>query len=224
MNDYDNMIGERPALVSGGECTLEELGGPAAERSTGLILTWRNKLVFGLDLHALPIGARGRQDVHAFVGIGGHLEADEQWHHAVMREAQEEANCPISLGDSAVTYFCREGENPRPISYRWTEPYHPLLVWTATFNLRRGTATLVNAVFRAAALGRPAPGAKISGLLLMDQETLIHTYLNPRPLGELLDRGAQVIGELPPPDTVLAPGGSAYFYGAWLAWQEREDN
>ena len=28
MNDYDNMIGERPALVSGGECTLEELGGP----------------------------------------------------------------------------------------------------------------------------------------------------------------------------------------------------
>jgi 8-oxo-dGTP pyrophosphatase MutT (NUDIX family) len=224
VNDYEDMIGERPALVSGGDMELEAWGGSTAERSTGLILTWRDKLVFGLALHALPIGARGRQDVCAFVGIGGHLEAGEQWHQAVVREAQEEANCPISLGDSAVTYFCREGESPRPIAYRWSEPYRPLLVWTATFNLRRGTATLVNAVFRAAALGRPAPGAEIDGLLLMDQETLIRTYRAPRPLGELLDCGAQVIGEMPPPDTLLAPGGSAYFYGAWLDWQERDEN
>ncbi len=84
------MIGERPALVSGGECTLEELGGPAAERSTGLILTWRDRLVFGLDLHALPIGARGRRDACAFVGIGGHLEANEQWHQAVKRRRTSE--------------------------------------------------------------------------------------------------------------------------------------
>ncbi len=89
-----------------------------------------------------------------------------------------------------MTYFCREGENPRPISYRWTEPYHPLLVWTATFNLRRGTATLVSAVFRGGGAGPAGARREISGLLLMDQETLIHTYRAPRPLGELLDRGA----------------------------------
>lgn len=221
MNDYDDMIGERPALVSGGAWELEKLAGPAAERSTGLILTWRGRLVFALLMNARPIGVQADQNVSAFVGIGGHLEPGEQWHQAVVREAQEEANCLISLGDSAVTYFCCEGQTPRPISYRWDEPYHPLLVWTATFDLRRGTVTLLNAVFRAAALTRPTPGAEIKGLLLLDQETLVHAYQAPRPLAELLDRGAQVIGETPPPDTLLAPGGTAYFYGAWLAWQDR---
>ncbi len=31
--------------------------------------------------------------------------------------------------------------------------------------------------------------------------------------------GAQIIGQTLPPETLLAPGGSAYFYAQWLAWQ-----
>ena len=226
MDDYSDLIGEMPALVRGDTLELADLGGPGAELSTGLILTWRDKLVFGLDPDAMPLGARGKPGVRAFVGIGGHLDAGESWGQAVEREALEEACCPISLGDSAVTYWCRQDATPRPIAYRWNEPNRPLLVWTATFRLRRGPerqripVTIVAAVFRAAALAEPIPCTEIPALLLMDHETLLHTYGAPRPLDELLARGAQIIGEPPAPDMLLAPGGTAYFHAQWLAWQE----
>ncbi len=226
MDDYSELIGETPQLVRGATLELSALGGPGAELSTGLILTWRNKLVFGLDPDAVPLGAQGQPHARAFVGIGGHLDPGENWSQAVTREALEEACCPISLGDSPVTYWCRSADAPRPIAYRWDEACRPLLVWTAIFRLRRGperqrvSVTIVSTVFRAAALTRPAPNAEIAALLLMDPETLLHTYAAPRPVGELLARGAQVIGEAPAPQTLLAPGGSAYFYAQWLAWQE----
>ncbi len=226
VDDYSEMIGETPAWIKGNGLDLAELGGPAAELSTGLILTWRNKLVFGLEPRAIPLGARGRTDIAAFTGIGGHLDPGENWTQAVVREAIEEACVAISLGDSAVTYFCQEDAPPSPIAYRWTEPVRPLLVWRAVFNLRRGPrreltpVTMINAVFRAAALGEPAPSAEMHGLILLDQEILLHTYAVPRPLGELTAMGAQIIGQSLPAETLLAPGGSAFFYAQWLAWQE----
>jgi hypothetical protein len=226
MDDCNDLTGELPALVQGDTLDLAELGGSGAELSTGLILTWREKLVFALVPDALPLGGQGQQGVLAFVGVGGHLDPGESWVQAVVREAMEEASCPIGLGDSAVTYLCREGQTPRPIAYRWTEAYRPLLVWVATFMLRRGPecrrvpTTLVNAVFRAAALERPSPGAEVAGLLVLDQETLLHSLAAPRPVGDLLTHGAQVLGRPLPADTLVAPGGSAYFYAQWLAWQE----
>lgn len=225
MDDYSELIGDVPELVRGDGLALADLGGPRAELSTGLILTWRDRLVFGLDLRAVPLGAKGQNGIIAFTGIGGHLDPGEGWTQAVVREAQEEACVAVALGDSAVTYLCREGATPQPIAYRWAEPYRPLLVWVATFNLRRGPnrermpVTMVTAVFRGAALGRPAPSAEISGLLLMDPDTLAQAYAAPRPLGELQARGAQLIGPALPLETLLAPGGSAYFYAQWLGWQ-----
>jgi 8-oxo-dGTP pyrophosphatase MutT (NUDIX family) len=227
LDDYSELTGERPELIRGGDMNLADLGGPAPELSTGLILTWRNRLVFGLDPRAIPLAERGSRGILAFTGIGGHLDPGETWTQAVTREALEEASIPIALGDSAVTYLCREGAQPQPIAYRWTEPHRPLLVWVATFDLRRGPnrertpVTLVNAVFRGAALGPPAPSAEISGLILLDADTLLRTYAAPQPLGVLQGRGAQIIGPDLPPETLLAPGGSAYFYAQWLAWQDR---
>lgn len=225
MDDDFELSGEAAELVRSGALELSDLGGPGAELSTGLILTWRNRLVFGLDPDALPLGAQGRPHVKAFVGIGGHLDPGESWSQAVTREALEEASCPIALGDSPITYWCRPASVPQPIAYRWAEPCRPLLVWTARFKLRRGPAqqrvpvTIVSSVFRAAALDRPAPNAEISALLLMDGELLLHTYAAPRPLGELLARGAELIGGVLAPQTLVAPGGSAYFYAQWLAWR-----
>lgn len=229
MDDFSELTGEVPVLTMGATLNLPDLaglGGQAAELSTGLILTWRDRLVFGLEPRAIPLGAQGRVDIAAFTGIGGHLDPGEGWTQAVMREAMEEACCAISLGDSAVTYFCQQDRMPFPIAYRWTEAYRPLLVWMATFQLRRGPerqrvpVTMLNAVFRAAALDRPVPCAEVQALILMDQETLLHAYTEPRPLRELLVLGAEVVGQTLPGETMLAPGGSAYFYAQWLAWQE----
>jgi hypothetical protein len=204
---------------------LSVLGGPDAELSTGLVLAWQDRLIFGLDLNAVPLGARGTAGVLAFVGIGGHLDPGEGWGQAVMREALEEACCQIELTDSPLTYWCSQNAEPRRVVYRWTEPYRPLLVWTATFHLRRGPlrqrrpVNMVTAVFRADAQCQPQPSAEISALLVMDEATLLHAFATPRPLGELLDCGAQLIGESPGCDTLLAPGGTAYFHAQWLAWQ-----
>jgi 8-oxo-dGTP pyrophosphatase MutT (NUDIX family) len=225
LDDYREMSGEVPELVRDEAIELAELGGPGAELSTGLILTWHDWLVFGLEPRAIPLGAQGQAGIAAFVGIGGHRDPGEGWIQAAIREAQEEANCRVSLGDSAMTYLCRPDQAPCPITYHWDEPYRPLLVWVATFDLRRGPdrarvpVTLVNPVFHAAALGQPSPGAEIQALLLLDQETLLHTYAAPRPLGELLLRGARVIGDFASVDTLVAPGGSAFFYAQWLVWQ-----
>ena len=79
---------------------------------------------------------------------------------------------------------------------------------------------MVNAVFRAAVLGRPTPCTEIEALLLMDQQTLLHAYAEPRPLSELLRWAAEVVGQTLPPETLLAPG-QVYFDAQWLAWQER---
>jgi 8-oxo-dGTP pyrophosphatase MutT (NUDIX family) len=228
LEEYHELIGETPEFVHGNNLDLTSLGGLGSELSTGLVLTWRDSLVFGLEPRALPLGAMGQTGVAAFVGIGGHLDPGERWVDAVAREALEEAGCPVSLGDSPVTYLCRQDRPPCPIAYSWEEPHRPLLVWVATFDLRRGPdqrrvpVTLVNPVFRAAALCRPQPGAEIQALLLLDQATLLYTYREPRPLGELLARGAQLIGNPMPPSTLVAPGGSAYFYAQWLAWQEEQ--
>lgn len=226
MDDYSEMSGDAPALIKGGAFQLADLGGPAAELSTGLILTWRDKLVFGLEPRAIPLGARGRTDIAAFTGIGGHLDPGELWTQAVVREALEEACVPVALGDSAVTYFCQEDATPHPIAYHWVEPVRPLLVWRAVFHLRRGPnrermpVTMVNAVFRAAALSQPAPSAEMYGLILLEPEALLHAYIAPRPLSELIGMGAQVVGQALPPETLVAPGGSAFFYAQWLAWQD----
>lgn len=224
MKGHPETSDETPDLITVSELELADLGGPAAELSTGLILTWRERLVFALHPSAIPLGAHGRQDAAALVGIGGHLDPGEKWTQAARREAMEEASCRVLLGDSTATYLCRQSSAPQPLAYRWAEPQRPLLVWVATFPLRRGPersrvpVTLVNAVFRAAALSRPMPGAEIKALVLLDQDLLTQISASPAPWAELEARGARVIGDVPSPETLIALGGSAFFYAQWLAW------
>lgn len=225
MADISYLTGGSPEVRHEKPLDLAALGGSDAELSTGLILAWQDRLIFGLDPNAAPLGARGNADVLAFVGIGGHLDPGENWGQAVVREALEEASCQIELADSPITYWCSQDADPRPIAYHWTEPFRPLLVWTATFHLRRGPqrqrrpVNMVTAVFRADAQCQPTPNAEISALLVMDEAILLHAFTAPRPLRELLDTGAQLIGESPGCDTLLAPGGTAFFHAQWLAWR-----
>ncbi len=76
-DDYSEMFDENvPRLVRGDTLELAELGGPGAELSTGLILTWRDRLVFGIESRAEPLGARGQARRR---GLRGHRRALGAW-------------------------------------------------------------------------------------------------------------------------------------------------
>jgi 8-oxo-dGTP pyrophosphatase MutT (NUDIX family) len=226
VDDYSELSGdELPDLIRGEAVDPAQLGGPGAELSTGLALTWRRHLVFALQPSGLARVLDGQGDRLPFIAVGGHLEPGEAWFQAVQREAREEAGCEIALGDSPVTYLCGEAHSPEPMALRWSEPYRPLLLWLATFPIQRGDApprpiSFVNAVFRAAALSAPAPSSEMRALLLLDWDLLRTCYTKPLTWEEVQHRGGSIIGQLPPPETVLVPHGSAYFLGHWLHWQD----
>jgi 8-oxo-dGTP pyrophosphatase MutT (NUDIX family) len=228
LDDYSELSGfdDEPAFAGGHTLDPASLGGPGAELSTGLVLTWQNRLVFGIMSRHLAAAAAGQSDNLPFIAIGGHLQAGEGWCAAAQREAHEEAGCDVSLGDSPLTYLCQADQVPTPVALDWHEPYRPLLIWVASITLQRAgdaaphPVTMVNAVFRAAALDRPFPADDMATLLLVDWETLRDLHVAPRSWAALTARGARVIGQELPEDSLLVPHGSAFYLGQWLAWQD----
>jgi 8-oxo-dGTP pyrophosphatase MutT (NUDIX family) len=220
VEDYEDLFGEQPELVTSGE-PLSNYGA-GRDLSTGLVLTYRKRLVFAVDPAARVTADLASVEDLAFVGVGGHLEPGEEWAQAAVREAREEANCDVQLADSAVTYFCRPHYAPLAAAWRWPSE-RPLLVWQAPIEVcREGVYRPVEflvAVFRAAAMNPPQPAAEIPTLLIMTPEALVATYLKPHLPGELEELGVEVIGSPLPAERRVAPAGSAYFYAQWLSWQ-----
>jgi 8-oxo-dGTP pyrophosphatase MutT (NUDIX family) len=220
VDDYSELASDDvPALIRGEAVDPASLGGPGAELSTGLALAWHRHLVFGTGQGARDPADRRPEENRSFVAIGGHLEPGEGWYAAVQREAREEAGCKIALGDSPVTYLCRDGYVPQPIALQWYEEYRPLLIWIATLSLPREpqhalrSVTMVTAVFRAAALSRPHPSGEHTSLLMLDWDVLREVYSRPLMWADLRARGALIIGQEPLPETTLVAHGSAHFLG-----------
>jgi 8-oxo-dGTP pyrophosphatase MutT (NUDIX family) len=162
--EHHELIGGTTEFVRNSNLDLASLGGPGSELSTGLILTWRDKLVFGVEPRAIPLGAMGQPGITAFVGIGGHLDPGERWGDAVVREALEEANCSVSLVDSPVTYLCLQDQTPSPIAHAWASPAPAGRATRPERPDQQRRHYLVNAVFRRGARSTGArrdPGAAL---------------------------------------------------------------
>ena len=203
---------------------IEELGPPDADHSTGLILHWRDQLLFAVQpADQWHDTAAGR--LAYFVGIGGHLEVGESWIEAVRREAQEEASLAIDLLSPAETWLLREGETSQDITdaLTWTDEPRPLFVWSATFRFgsppNEQTRHFCNAVFEAVIPDdvQPRPAAEMPAILALDAAQLRQTATCPISLGTLLDGGALIWESEPVPRTALvAPRGTAQWYDVWL--------
>jgi 8-oxo-dGTP pyrophosphatase MutT (NUDIX family) len=203
---------------------IEQLGPSCADHSTGLILHWRDRLLFAIvPIHQWQDVPDGR--VARFVGIGGHLEPGETWTEAVRREALEEADLRVSLRFPRRTYLLRDDDKIQDISetLEWWPPPPPLFIWSAQFRFghppNERARHFVNAVFlgKVPDDARPNPAAEMPAILAVSEAQLRQTAGRPVTLDDLLAGGATLWeSETIPRSVWLSPGGSAQWYATLL--------
>jgi len=204
---------------------IEQLGPPDADHSTGLILHWRDRLLFAVEPREQWREDTDRQ-LARFVGIGGHLEAGETWAEAVRREAAEEAGLDVTLLSSEVTYLLRDDGMVQDISTTldWPDPPRPSFIWSAVFRFGRPphehVRHFVNAVFLATVPddAEPCPIAEMPAIVALSEAQLHRAAVHPISLGDLLADGARIWESVSiPHSTLMAPAGSAQWYAVLLA-------
>lgn len=203
--------------------SIEDLASPNADRSTGLILHWRDHLLFALEERHNWRDA-GSTEIARLIGIGGHLEPGESWAQAVQREALEEAGLRVTLIEPQRTLLLGDGGLMRDITAQLDCPSpRPLFIWSAMFRFGRPpherAPHFLNPVFlaRVADADEPHPGMEVPGILALTQSQLIRAVEHPPTLQALLDDGARLwSAQSIPLDTLIEPSGSAWWYTAYL--------
>jgi len=202
---------------------IEHLAPPNADRSTGLILHWRNYLLFALEERRNWRDTDNAQ-IARLIGIGGHLEPGESWAQAVQREALEEAGLRVTLVEPQRTLLLRDDSPPQDITGRLVcPPPCPLFIWSAIFRFGRPpherAPHFLNPVFlaHADADDEPHPGMEVPGILALTQKQLIQATAHPPTLQALLDDGAHLWSAQPISlNTLIEPSGSARWYVTYL--------
>lgn len=202
---------------------IQDLGPSDADHSTGLILRWRDRLLFALE-DRRNWRNQGDEQIARLIGIGGHLEPGETWAQAVRREALEEAGLEVTLIEPERTLLLG-GEGPaQDITAELSEPPpRPLFIWSAIFHFgrppRERAPHFLNPVFLAVAPAEvePNPGAEVPGILGLNEAQLKRASERSTTLGDLLADGALFwSAQAVLPETRIEPAGSAQWYGVYL--------
>jgi 8-oxo-dGTP pyrophosphatase MutT (NUDIX family) len=180
--------------------TLEELLPADMFIGTSLVLregksAESNRFLYGIR----PAKEEGKRVIHELTGIGGRLEAeDSSAGTGVIREAQEEIACAVTLIPSSMTLLINGynkvslvrvtgPERPLAIIYRHHRtpphsPWHPY---------NKGMACQV--VFLGKLKGRPRPNGELPNLIWLPAAWVLETARRDVPLGELLMAGAALV-------------------------------
>ena len=180
--------------------TLEDLLPADMFIGTSLVLregksAGSNRFLYGIR----PAKEEGKRVIHELTGIGGRLEAEDSSAGAgVIREAQEEIACAVSLIPSSMTLLINGynkvdlirvagPERPLAIIYRHhsTPPHSP---WHPYNN---GLACQV--LFLGKLKGRPRPSGELPNLIWLPSAWILETARRDVPLGELLMAGAALV-------------------------------
>lgn len=185
---------------------LADLIPPDTFLGTSLILGGDDRFLYGMRP---PVEVRGRSIVE-LTGIGGKIEPGDLTYTAgVLREAQEEIGCDVSIIDCQETLVVRGSDRIEPVvlvggnrpaavvTRRYgTPPHQP---WD-----ERGTGEVCVIVFAGALAGQPEPRAELPWLIWLRPEHILRTARADTLLEELLNDGAGlVLGREPLPEGTL---------------------
>ena len=187
----------KDSLPGPAEKSLDEIIPDGGFIGVSLILRRDGRYLYGVR----PARQKDGRQILELTGIGGKLEEDDQSLTAgAQREALEEIGCTVSLlpcpatvivrGEGDIEHVAVRGEEqPAAVVFRnhrtpAHQPWHPE---------NQGQGCLV--VFSAELEGRPQPSAELPHLIWLSAQQILQTGKGDLPLSELLEGGAEMIGE-----------------------------
>ena len=188
--------------------------------STGLLVSWKNRLCFALSQPQYwEKTADGKTIIHC-IGIGGGLEKFEDFIQAVCREAQEEAQSTIRLLNPPLgrTLYWGPDQQLSWLQETWSDScVAPLFLWQKEWIVRKPNQEpylrrWFTPVFLAEFSTEPQPFMENLAIIQVPRE-LFPKLLKPMTLAEAKLEGLLITGHhLPPEDEIMIGlSGSAYY-------------
>jgi len=199
---------------------LSNLATEGCRISTGLLVSWENRLCFALSQPQYwEKTTEGKTIIHC-IGIGGGLEQFENFTQAVSREALEEAQSEIRLLEppQGRTLYWGPDQQLTWLNDTWSDSrVSPLFLWQKEWIIRKPNQEpyfrrWFTPVYLAEFLMKPQPSMENLAIIQVPH-SLFPKLLNPMPLAEAKLEGLLICGHHLPAEeeTMIGLSGSAFY-------------